>query len=280
MYIMKKLIFFSLVLIMTVLTGPAIAQVSIAPSTLFIDDQTNIGTVYISNRSDNPQEVNIGFSFGYPSSDEEGNLMMNYEDEEAFEQHAIDERIRAFPRSFVLAPQQQQTVRFQVRPQPDAEDGTYWTRVQILANPQEPDIDMTTEEDEVTTRITFRFEQVIAAFYKKGETTTGLNIKNVEVQHDETQMTLLPRLERTGNSPFIGSMRAEVYDTEGNLVAERRTTTTAYFEETRRIRIDTENLDPGDYRVELSFETRRGDISPTELVQAPTVTETLEVKIR
>lgn len=277
---MKKLIFFSLVLIMTVLTGPAIAQVSIAPSTLFIDDQTNIGTVYISNRSDNPQEVNIGFSFGYPSSDEEGNLMMNYEDEEAFEQHAIDERIRAFPRSFVLAPQQQQTVRFQVRPQPDAEDGTYWTRVQILANPQEPDIDMTTEEDEVTTRITFRFEQVIAAFYKKGETTTGLNIKNVEVQHDETQMTLLPRLERTGNSPFIGSMRAEVYDTEGNLVAERRTTTTAYFEETRRIRIDTENLDPGDYRVELSFETRRGDISPTELVQAPTVTETLEVKIR
>jgi P pilus assembly chaperone PapD len=257
---------------------PLSAQVSIAPSTVFISDQTNIGTLYVSNRSDEPQEVSIEFAFGYPSSDADGNIVMNYEDSVAFSSHAINERIRAFPRSFVLGPRQQQTVRFQVRPQPGATDGVYWTRVKILANPQTPEIDMPSE-DGIATRITFRFEQVIAAFYKQGGVTTGVNVKDVEVRHADARMMLLVHLERTGNAPFIGSMVAKMYDTGGNLVLERQTTTTAYFEEIRRIELDTEGIEPGNYRVELTFETRRGDISPTDLVQAPAITETVQVRI-
>ena len=256
-----------------------LAQVSIAPSTVFISDQTNIGTIYVSNRSDEPQEVSIEFAFGFPSSDEDGNIVMVYDNQEAFQNHAINEWVRAFPRSFLLGPRQQQTVRFQVRPQPQAEDGTYWTRVKILANPQTPDIDLAPDEDGIATRITFRFEQIIAAFYKKGNTTTGVNVNQVEVRHEDDRLTLLPHLQRTGNSPFIGSMIARMFNAEGNLVKERQTTTTAYFEEIRRIELDTEGLEPGTYRVELTFETRRGDISPTDLVQAPPVTEVVEVRI-
>ncbi len=257
---------------------PATAQVAIAPSTVFISDQTNIGTLYVSNRSDEPQEVSIEFAFGYPSSDHDGNLIMNYEDSAAFAKHAINERIRAFPRSFVLGPRQQQTVRFQVRPQPGAEEGVYWTRVKILANPQTPEIDMPAEEG-ITTRITFRFEQVIAAFYRQGNATTGLNIKEVEVRQDNDRLILLPNLERTGNAPFIGSMFAKMYDADGNMVKERQSTTTAYFSEVRRIELDTSDIEPGDYRVELTFETRRGDISPTDLVQAPPITNVVEVTV-
>ena len=257
---------------------PATAQVAIAPSTVFISDQTNIGTLYVSNRSDEPQEVSIDFAFGYPSSDQDGNLVMNYEDSAAFATHAINERIRAFPRSFVLGPRQQQTVRFQVRPQPGADDGVYWTRVRILANPQTPEIDMPAEEG-ITTRITFRFEQVIAAFYRQGNATTGLNIKEVEVRQDNDRLILLPHLERTGNAPFIGSMFAKMYDADGNMVKERQSTTTAYFSEIRRIELDTSDIEPGDYRVELTFETRRGDISPTDLVQSPPITDVIEVTV-
>ena len=272
-------LFFLAICLLAGTIKPVAAQVSIAPSTVFISDQTNIGTVYVSNRSDEPQEVSIEFAFGYPSSDEDGNIVMVYDNQEAFQKHAINEWVRAFPRSFVLGPRQQQTVRFQVRPQPQAEDGTYWTRVRILANPQTPDIDLAPDEDGIATRITFRFEQIIAAFYKKGSTTTGVNVKQVEVQHEDNRLTLLPRLQRTGNSPFIGSMTARMFDEEGNMVKERQTTTTAYFEEVRRIELDTEGLEPGNYRVELTFETRRGDISPTDLVQASAITEVVEVRI-
>ena len=277
---MKHFPFVFLTTLVVVLFAQAVvAQVSIAPSTVFISDQTNIGTVYVSNRSDEPQEVSIEFAFGYPTSDENGNLIMTYDDQEAFERYAINEWVRAFPRSFVLGPRQQQTVRFQVRPRPQAQDGTYWTRVKILANPQTPDIDLAPDEEGIATRITFRFEQIIAAFYKKGNTTTGVSVSKVEVRHEENRLLLMPHLQRTGNSPFIGSMIAKMYDAGGNLVKERQTTTTAYFEEIRRIEIDTEGLEPGNYRVELTFETRRGDISPTDLVQAPPITETIEVRI-
>ncbi len=275
---MKRLL---LMLLGLVLPGLAInlnAQVSIAPSTVFINDQTNIGTLYVSNRSDEPQEVTIDFAFGYPSSDAEGNLVMNYEDSVAFAQYAINDWIRVFPRSFVLGPRQQQTVRFQVRPQPQAADGVYWTRVKILANPQSADIDLAAEEG-ITTRITFRFEQIIGAFYRKGNATTGLNITNVEVRKEDSRIVLLPHLQRTGNAPFIGSVYARMYDSMGNMVKERQSTTTAYFEEVRRFDIDTEGLAPGEYRVELTFATRRGDMSPTDLVQAPEITETVRVTI-
>ncbi len=274
---MKRTVF-TLTILLLISLGSLKAQVAIAPSTLFINDQTNIGTLYVSNRTDEPQEVSIDFAFGYPTSDQDGNIIMNYEDSVAFQKYAINDWVRAFPRSFVLGPRQQQTVRFQVRPQPQAEDGVYWTRVRLTANPQTPDIDMPTEEG-VATRITFRFEQIIAAFYKKGEVTTGLDIKEVEVRHEDNRMILLSHMKRRGNAPFIGSMFAKMYDDAGNLVAERQTTTTAYFEEVRRIELDTEGLEPGNYRVELTFETRRGDISPTDLVQAPAITEIIQVRI-
>ena len=276
---MNRSIVLSFAVIFLAAALPVSAQVAIAPSTVFISDQTNIGTLYVSNRSDEPQEVTIEFAFGYPSSDEDGNLIMNYEDSVAFERYALNERIRAFPRSFVIGPRQQQTVRFQVRPQPGSDEGVYWTRVKILANPQTPDIDIATEEEGITTRITFRFEQIIAAFYRQGNVSTGLNIKQVDVRHENERMILMPHLERTGNAPFIGSMYAKVYDADGNMVRERQSTTTAYFEEIRRIEVDTSNLEPGNYKVELTFETRRGDISPTDLVQAQPVTEVIEVNI-
>ena len=275
---MKKVHLIVLAALMITAARPSSAQVSIAPSTVFINDQTNIGTLYVSNRSDEPQEVSIDFAFGYPSSDADGNLIMKYEDSVAYAQYAINEWVRVFPRSFVLGPRQQQTVRFQVRPQPQAANGVYWTRVKILANPQVADIDIAAEEG-ITTRITFRFEQVIAAFYRKGDATTGLNITNVEVRHENGRMVLLPNLQRTGNAPFIGTMTAKVYDGRGQLVKERQITTTAYFEEVRRLEIDTADLQAGNYRVDLIFETRRGDMSPTDLVQAPTITETIQVTL-
>lgn len=271
--------FMPLAIVLTTTVCSVQAQVAIAPSALFINDQTNIGTLYISNRSDDPQEVSIDFVFGYPSSDEAGNTIVNYEDSLAYEKYAINDWIRVFPRSFILDARQQQTVRFQVRPQLQAEDGVYWTRVRITANPQTPEIDMPATEEGITTRITFRFEQIIAALYRKGSVTTGVDVKKIEVLHEDDLIILLPHLERTGNAPFIGSMKAMLYDNAGNLVKERQSTTTAYFDVIRRIEINTSDLPPGNYRAELIFETRRGDISPTDLVQAPTITEVIEVTI-
>lgn len=141
---------------------PVTAQVSIAPTSIFLD-ANGIASLYITNPSDVPQEVNVDFVFGYPGNDEQGSLTMVYEDSVRAEEFGLGDRLRAFPRSFILAPLQQQTVRLQIRPDQSLPSGMYFTRVRITSNAQTPDIEQRTEEG-VATQVNFRFDQVIAAF--------------------------------------------------------------------------------------------------------------------
>ncbi len=61
-------------------TGMLLAQVTVAPSMLFIDSKSGIGNLYITNNSASPQEVSISFAFGFPDADSVGNATMNYND--------------------------------------------------------------------------------------------------------------------------------------------------------------------------------------------------------
>jgi len=161
---MKKTLLLILTFIILTKTDLVFGQVSIAPTTIFID-QNGIGSVFITNPGNSPQEINVSFIFGYPGNDDLGNLIMVYSDSIRAKQFGIDDRVRAFPRTFILAPQQQQTVRLQVRPDRSLAAGTYFTRVKITSNAQTTAVDEVPQE-EVATRVSFKFDQVIAAFQK------------------------------------------------------------------------------------------------------------------
>ncbi len=260
------------------LVNTAVAQVTIAPTALFIDDQTRFGTFLVLNGSEQTQEVSLTFEFGYPDTDEQGNSFMNYEDEQAKEQFSIAEWIRGFPRNFSLQPGERQTVRLTVRPPADIPDGTYWTRIKTASNPAVPDID-----DEVTegvqAQITFRFEQVTAGFYKHGDVTTGISFRDLNTRMEEDEMVVLADVERTGNSPFLGSLFLTVTDGNGNMVYERRTSTTVYIDAVRRMAFDPAELGSGNYTAEVRFESRRPDVSSGDLVQSQPVSQTVDFTI-
>ena len=256
----------------------AVAQVTIAPTALFIDDQTRFGSFLVLNGSDQTQEVSLTFEFGYPDTDEQGNSFMNYEDEEAKEQYSIAEWIRGFPRNFALQPGERQTVRLTVRPPGEVPDGTYWTRIKTASNPAVPDIDDEVAEG-VQAQITFRFEQVTAGFYKRGNVTTGLRFRDLNTGVEEDEVVVRADMERTGNSPFLGSMFLTVTDNNGNTVYERRTSTTVYIDAIRRMAIDAAELNSGNYTAEVRFETRRPDVSSSDLVQGEPVSQTVNFSI-
>ncbi|MCW9706295.1 hypothetical protein [Fodinibius salsisoli] len=245
---------------------------------LAIHDDTNVGSLFINNNSDEPKEVSITTEFGYPDSDSLGNLEMNYDDTKAEEQYGLDEDIRIFPRSFVIKPNQQQTVRLQVRPSQDRSNGVYWTRISVTSNAVTPEVDEK-ETEGITTQINYQFEQNIAAFYHKGKTTTGVEVRDIEVEQNDDILTIIAQLSRTGNSPFLGSIHAELYDQSGQKVGEAETTTTVYFDESRQLDLNAEDLPQGTYLLEVSLETKRRDISPQNLVQAPQITETISVEL-
>lgn len=260
------------------LVKSATAQVTIAPTALFIDDRSRFGTYLVMNGSDQTQEVALSFEFGYPDTDEEGNSFMNYEDEEAREQYSMADWVRGFPRNFTLEPGERQTVRLTVRPPGDIPDGTYWTRIKTASNPAVPDID-----DEVTegvqAQITFRFEQVTAGFYKKGDVSTGVEFRDLNAAVEEDEVVVRANVERTGNSPFLGSMFLTVTDNTGDVVHERRTSTTVYIDAVRRMSFDLNGLDSGTYTAEVRFETSRPDVSSGDLVQAPPVSQSTTFQI-
>lgn len=261
------------------LLNSATAQVTIAPTALFIDDQSRFGSFLVLNGSDQTQEVSLTFEFGYPDTDEEGNSFMNYEDEEAREQYSIADWIRGFPRNFTLQPGERQTVRLTVRPPGDIPDGTYWTRIKTASNPAVPDVDEDVTEG-VQAQITFRFEQVTAGFYKRGDVTTGISFNDLTAEVNDEQGIVLADVERSGNSPFLGSIFLTVTDGNGNVVHEHRVSTTVYIDAVRRLEFDASDLSPGTYTAEVRFETRRPDVSSGDLVQAEPVSRSTTFSIR
>jgi len=255
------------------------AQISLAPSFVFIDENSGVGNLYVSNNSDKPYEMTIAFAFGYPDSDAEGSLVMNYNDSIAYTLFALDSMIRAFPRSFILAGGEQRTVRIQVIPNQRRKEGYFYTRMKVLAKPQAPEVTQENNE-EIGTRITFNFEQITAVFYRRGEVSTGLKIKKVQVDQVDSTLIVLPHLEKLGNAPFLGQVTALLKDLSGNILAETQNTTTAYFDVIRRLELNIAGVKPGNYRLELTFETRRNDMAAGDLVQAPPMMHTVDVVVR
>lgn len=258
---------------------PLSAQIALSPSFIFVDENSGVGNLYVSNNGTQAHEVTITFQFGYPGSDSDGNLVMNYDDSVAYNQFALDPLIRAFPRSFILAGGEQRTVRLQVVPGQERKEGFFFTRMKILAKPQTPEV---TEDiaDGIGTKISFNFEQITAVFYKRGSVSTGLEVKELDVRQNEDVLELRPHLHRTGNAPFLGSMYARLKDSRGNVVAETQSTSTAYFDVIRRMDLNTSGVTPGTYTLELSFETRRNDMMASDLVQAPRLVHETRVEIK
>lgn len=276
---MKSLKITFLILVFTLCYPVLHAQIAISPPYVSIDGKSGVGNIYITNNSTQAQEVEITFAFGYPTSDAEGNLVMNYTDSAAYKQYAMDPVVRAFPRSFILPGKQQRTIRVQVKPSPGMKEGFYFTRAKILAKPQTADVGKPAAEG-ISTKISYNFEQIIPAYYRRGKVTTGLKIDKIDAVQKDSTLTIMAHIERLGNAPYIGSMTANLLDAKGKVVATTKSSTTAYFNVLWRIDLGLANVSPGSYKLELSFETKRGDMAIGDLVQAPPVSESVDLMIK
>jgi len=276
---MKKSKLILILLSVFSLIGVLKSQISLAPSFVYIDKNSGVGNLYVSNNSQNVYEVTVNFAFGYPGSDANGELVMNYDDSTAYKQYALDKMIRAFPRTFSLKGGEQRTVRIQVIPSERRKEGFYFTRMKVMAKPQMAEVTDTVKVG-IGTKINFNFEQITAIFYHKGNVSTGLTVKKLAVLQKDGNLELRPQLVRTGNAPFIGSMFAKLKDGQGKVVAESQSTTTAYFDVIRHIDIKLDKVNPGIYTLELSFETRRNDMIAEDLVQSPRIVHKTRVTIK
>lgn len=274
---MQKIIFVSILLLIVALK-PVAAQVTISPTQVFLDSNTNVGNFYVSNPSGSAVEVRLSFEFAYPTTDDYGNITFNYDDAEAEAQKSLVPYLRAFPTTFVLQPDQRQTIRLVGRLPNNLDDGIFWARMRISSNQLTPPIGEATDGG-VSAQVSFQFDQVTAVFVQNGNATTGLIIHGSEAETAEGRLTILTDVERTGNSPFLGSVRTRILDSANNVVDERRSSTSVYYRNKQRVEFDAVNLAPGTYTIETTFESQRNDISSQNILQTPSVTERTTVRI-
>jgi P pilus assembly chaperone PapD len=257
---------------------PAFGQISLAPTTLFIHDRTNVGELFVSNSSATPQEVNIRFIFGYPSSDSTGSIAMVYDDPSRMTESGLDSYIRVFPRRFVLGPGASQTVRVQALPMPGRGDGLFWTRAIVSSNQPAADVGL---RDTTAIGAVFNYvlEQSIPIFYKKGKPTTGVDFVGLTQTRQDNDLSLMLNLRRDGTSPFLGTIHTDLIDASGNVVRSASAVSFLYYLEWRKVNFDVEGLPSGTYTVSMRFETQRRDMAPTDLVQAPTQTHSVTITL-
>jgi methionine-rich copper-binding protein CopC len=191
----------------------------------------------------------------------------------------MGDRLRAFPRTFILGPRQQQTVRLQVRPDRSLPAGTYFTRIKVTSNAQTADVENVATEG-VSTQVNFKFDQVIAAFHKVGDVQTGLEFGEVTTQIKDNSLRVVTDFTVTGNSPFLGSVTATMKNSQNEVLATQQQTTALYFSGKRALELTLQNpLSAGNYEIELLFETKRSDIPSSDLVQSPPISKKITLTV-
>jgi len=273
---MKKIIIFAIVLLVSSLTR---AQVIVAPTILFMGDQSRFGTFVVMNRSNTPQEISVSFRFGFPESDSSGNIRMQYDDSLMAEKHSCQPWVKGFPQKFIVNPGQQQVVRLLVSPPANIGDGEYWTRLVTSSTPQAKTID--TVRTGITANITFVLEQVTTIIYKKGNASTNIELPEVEVKKDSASMNLLAHVTRGGNSPFFGRISAVVEDKAGNKLFSQDEVIAVYRNDmTLKFAVPLSKLPEGSYTADITLSSDRTDISQDDLLKTASVEKTINFSIQ
>ncbi len=178
---------------------------------------------------------------------------------------------------------QQRTVRIQVIPGPDLEDGTYFARLTVTseeAGRTIEEIEAERQEGELVTRINYRFVQGFSINYRKGNVTTGIVVEDFNYQINESDIQLFSSLRRTGNSPFLGTLRASLINGSGQTVVSGSGTVGVAFEILNRLAIPLdEPLEAGSYIVRFEFLTDRADLNPSDIIRAEPVIFEQEITI-
>ena len=277
-FTMFVLIFAGLLIILFQPPAQVQAQISLAPTILFFHDDDPATRLTVRNTSSTPQEVEIDARFGYPASDEEGNLSLMYDDEAFEARHGLSEHLRFFPRRFVLAPGDFQRVRLMVQNMDNRPEGLYWTRLQITSSEVTPDLG-DPEEEGVGTRINYRIRQNIGVFFHQGHVAAALSLNELQTRVEGDELLLDMRMESGGNSPFLGTLRARLTDGSGSLATEGEWLFSVFGSRYWPHRMDVNGLAPGRYRLDLEMVPERSDVNRGDIPEAEPLRESLFIEI-
>ncbi|HEX8450984.1 MAG TPA: hypothetical protein VF647_02745 [Longimicrobium sp.] len=266
-----------LLLAMSAGTASRAAAVTVSPTALFIDSRSPTAMLVLFNAGTAPEEIEIGFAFGYPTTDAQGRTNTILTDSAPAGDPSILPYVRAFPRRLTLAPGQRQTVRVLVQAPAGMAEGEYWGRVVVRSRGGTPPI----EQNNGAVRMQLNVETAVATavLFRKGTVTTGLAVNGSVARLTPAAVEAEFDVRRTGSAVFLGHLRAEVVTADGRVVGRMEDEMAVY----RALRLRyTIPLAAGAPRtgltVRYTFDTERPDLPAPGAVKAAPVSGTATVQ--
>ncbi|MDB4949790.1 MAG: hypothetical protein JWM27_2439 [Gemmatimonadetes bacterium] len=251
--------------------------VTVSPTAVFIDARSPTATLTLYNNGTTPEEVEISFGFGYPSSNDQGVLQVQIADTAAAGEPSIAAYLRAFPRRLQLQPGQRQTLRVLVQAPAGLGNGEYWGRVLVRSRGGQPPIESTQGQVHVALNV----ETVVATavLYRKGPVTTGAAVRAASATFVGDSVRFTVDLDRQGNAVYLGRVQARVKDAGGRVVAQAEDALALYRSLRRRfvIAVPAGGARTG-WTVEYTVDTERPDLPPEGPLKTAPVTGSVAVR--
>jgi hypothetical protein len=253
--------------------------VMVAPHAVYIDHRVRSGSVLLYNPGTEPVEVTISTLFGYPTTNEKGEIVLRTVDAPDSTLPSALAWIQAFPRRLTVAPLERQTVRLLARPPAGLADGEYWVRLVIAAKAGQIPIVGVSDTTAIQVGLTLEVRTIIGIAYRKGPVNTNVALSNVRAQLLGDTLVTWSRLERRGNAAFVGTVRGTLVDSTGATRASFATPLGVYFTMEPRIASVIGKLPKGRYWLRYEVAAEREDLDPSVVLKAPSVRDSVQLLV-
>ena len=246
------------------------SAVSVSPNALYLDHRNRSGMLTLFNGGTLPEEIEITFAFGYPTSDSLGQIGVPLVEIAPEGEPSAVPWMRAFPRRIRLAPGQRQVVRILANPPAGLPEGEFWARIVVTAKGGQPPIEQ--REGDIRLRLDVQTMIVAAASYRNGSVSTGLAVQRAVASAGDSIVSMFD-LERTGNAAWIGRLVTQLVSPSGQVVAEVEDHLAVY----RGLRFRSALGRPAGvaslagYTIRFAFDTQRIDLPADGPLRAPRV---------
>jgi hypothetical protein len=263
--------------LLAVLLPAIIEAIYVSPTAVFMDDRSEAAQVTIGNSGDTPEEATVELRFGFPDVDSAGTPFVRMVDEPGAAFPSAADWIRAYPQRVRLEPKSQQVVRLLARPPENLPDGEYWTR--LIVTGRGATLPVAGADSAVRAGVSLVIRLVASVTYRKGRVSTGVALRDLGAEAEGDSLTVWAHMDRQGNAAFLGTADVELVDGGGSTVRRWSTALSVYVPIRRRFSFPLDSISPGDYRLRLRLRAERPDLPADRVLPAPTVTDSVAVRV-
>jgi len=254
--------------------------VLIAPMAIIVSEQGG-ATVTIINPAEERVEIAISTMFGYPVTDERGQLTLRTFSAVEDTMPSAAEWITAYPRRFTLEAGQRQTVRLVVAPPQAASAREYWARLVVSSKAALPATPVAVEDSAapVSMRLNLEVRSVLPILYRRGAVATSLTIDGVNTDQTADTLGVRPTFHREGNAAWVGTVSIGLRDDKNTEVRTFEMPLAVYYALSPRLALPLSGLPTGRYTLEVNAMAKRIDIPRHQVLSAQPQVYRTEIRV-